>query len=354
MHGFRLVSVLAAMGALAIIAVAVAAVGLTRGSGGRSDAPSGSVSATPIPPGQPVPAGDRYGGLRLARADLAARLFGTAPEDLLKVRFKEARDAGWDGCSGVIRPDQACTTIFTGGLIAFFDAGGKTYRYHIVGSQIIATDFLKGSYTLSDGSPVEPALRMDLNALLADYARADLALRQHAQRDDVAVAAIIPTTFFNECLGFAPTVNGQPDPRCAADSGQRYPGAFVVLEHDGATSYYSVAAAGVVFHDQTKGTGTQQPSMNVGEVQQRMREDLAGRLQTDTSHISVLSYREVTWPDGCLGVAEPAKVCTQALVDGFLARLGGPDGKVYQYHGAGNTFIAASFFPNARITEPFP
>lgn len=49
-----------------------------------------------------------------------------------------------------------------------------------------------------------------------------------------------------------------------------------------------------------------------------------------TDQIKLVSTEAETWPDGCLGVALPGMMCTQALVDGFRILLSA-GGQVYEY-----------------------
>ena len=37
----------------------------------------------------------------------------------------------------------------------------------------------------------------------------------------------------------------------------------------------------------------------------------------DPAELKIVDYEQQTWPDGCLGLAEPGEICTQALVDGW-------------------------------------
>ncbi len=51
--------------------------------------------------------------------------------------------------------------------------------------------------------------------------------------------------------------------------------------------------------------------------------------------IKVVSFENVTWPDGCRGVYFKDSLCTMATVDGWIAVLAvdGPDSFEYRYHG---------------------
>ncbi len=299
-------------------------------------------------PATATPGGPGGGHLPLheARTDLARRLDIPA----LDVEVRELRHAGWDGCAGVGLPGQACRELFGAGLIASFRAAGKDYRYHIFAGDIYATDFIKGA-TVSDGSPLPPELRQDLDAILAEYSRLEL---QHLRGNAIGTAItaritnIVPARWSSSCPGFIPRgVVG-----CTKDL---VPGAVVLIAgSNGKTYRYHVGARfGIVATDFVPGRITMEPDARIIGVQQKMLADLASRLGRPEAELALKSYREVTWPDGCLGVSKPGTVCTQALVeDGFLAIYTGASGKEYRYHGAGDRFIAASFEQGATLTDP--
>jgi hypothetical protein len=124
---------------------------------------------------------------------------------------------------------------------------------------------------------------------------------------------------------------------------------------DGLTYRYHVGGNGVIATDFVDGEITFEPNPAVRVQQQLMREDLARRLDVPLGEVGVVSYRLVTWPDGCLGVYLPDALCSQALVDGSLAILSGPDEKEYRYHASEQgSFVAASFEPTARVEDPLP
>lgn len=318
------------------------AVALLAGCGdGEPDEP---ISATPFPPGiEPVTSSHPLWEARLDAA--SARRFNVDP---LEVRLVELHHAGWDGCLGVHTPGRACAALFVGGYVAVFDVRGKQATYHIGGSQWVGpVDAIKAD--VDDGSPVPPELRADFNGILARYVRPELALRRGVTEADATVLSIVPATFVNSCLGYTEAPPGGSDP-CTKAAGDPIPGAFVALELAGIEYGYNVSIRGVVLVDLAKGTRTQFPPADVAARQLRMREDLANRLGVPLGRVSVASYQEVTWPNGCLGVLKPGEVCTQALVPGFLARLEA-EGKQYEYHGAGGAFVAA-FAGGVTVTGP--
>jgi hypothetical protein len=277
----------------------------------------------------------RYDVLQRIRIELAQKL-GIDP---LEVKLTSLQSAGWDGCLGVIEPNQPCTMQFIAGLIAFFEADGESYRYHIGGDRYVGpVDPEKAD----DGAPVDPGMAADRYAFLAEYARQELALRLGVTVADLDIAFVIPTEFGDGCLGFAPD-----NARCAQLL-RPEPGALVGIRHGGEVQLYSVTFNQVVWHDQDSGQTTVEVDEKLAAIQEQLRIDLAERLGIDIDEVGIVSFRNVTWPDGCLGVIDPAALCLAALTPGYLAFLSGPDGMVYRYHGGNDTFIAVDF--EDRIT----
>ncbi len=59
------------------------------------------------------------------------------------------------------------------------------------------------------------------------------------------------------------------------------------------------------------------------------------------SNLQIASVRQVTWTDGCMGRREPNRMCTMALVDGWIVTVGSGEQKwVYHTTGAGGAFLA--------------
>ena len=88
--------------------------------------------------------------------------------------------------------------------------------------------------------------------------------------------------------------------------------------------------------------------------EEAMRRDLAERVGVPPGNVTVVTNEEVTWADGCLGVHRAGVACSQALTPGFMATLA-VEGLpwLFQYHGAGDWFMAASFVAEAALSAPF-
>jgi hypothetical protein len=56
--------------------------------------------------------------------------------------------------------------------------------------------------------------------------------------------------------------------------------------------------------------------------------------------LELVLLEAVTWPDGCLGLAETGQVCSQALVEGWRAVVRLPDGAERRFRGGNGRVIA--------------
>lgn len=68
--------------------------------------------------------------------------------------------------------------------------------------------------------------------------------------------------------------------------------------------------------------------------------EIATVVRAAPGDLDLLSLVAVTWPDGCLGLAEPGQVCSQALVAGWLATVKMPDGTERRFRGGAGRVVA--------------
>ncbi|NCQ89532.1 MAG: hypothetical protein GPI94_01340 [Microcystis aeruginosa LG13-03] len=47
------------------------------------------------------------------------------------------------------------------------------------------------------------------------------------------------------------------------------------------------------------------------------RQDLSQKTKISVNRLQIQAAQRQTWPDGCLGLAKPGELCTQALVPGW-------------------------------------
>ncbi len=274
-----------------------------------------------------TPAGGEAGadGSALGEARLdAAKKLGV---DAFKVELKSLKAAGWDGCMGVKQSGKACPEIFTPGYVALFEGAGKQLRYHVAGSKWVGpVDPAKAD----DGSPIENELDVDLLEALVRYARHDWSLRTRANPTSHVVEAVVPAT------GDAHAIDS-----------------YVRMSVRDLSQWYRVGLSGIAQVPPPDASTLPPAAKEADDLEQRIREDMATRGKGYVSDVSVLSYRLVTWPDGCLGIQKPGQFCTQALVPGFLAKIAA-GGDVYRYHGANGTFTNATLQAGATLTNPGP
>jgi hypothetical protein len=295
-------------------------------------------------------AGESQAGSALheARLELAEAL-DVQP---LAIRLVRVDHAGWDGCLGVYEKDALCTQQFIGGYLAFFEHGGKQYRFHFAGDEFIGPIDPAEHARVSDGEPVPYELRADLDGLMAEYARREVALRTGAAPDSVVTLNIIPVQFGNNCQGYKPASSGVA---CLA-KGPLNRGSFVDIEAAGEAYRYSAGRNGVIYFDLTQGEAIESPPqidvINATEI----RKNLATRAGIPLDRVSFQSYRDVIWPDSCMGVYRPDALCAQALLRGYLAILVDlGTGTTYEYHGSGEIIVPAFALAEGwRVGEPAP
>lgn len=78
--------------------------------------------------------------------------------------------------------------------------------------------------------------------------------------------------------------------------------------------------------------------------------DLAQHLGVPTDDVTVVSFEEVTWPDGALGCPQPGMSYTQALVPGTRLVLEVDDVE-YAYHGGRDTHLVRCDSPRPPVPD---
>ncbi len=103
----------------------------------------------------------------------------------------------------------------------------------------------------------------------------------------------------------------------------------------------------------TPGPSTDAPSPPSGELPPEVdgaMADLAEHLGVAVTAVTVVSYEDVTWPDGALGCPEPGMSYTQALVPGTRLVLEA-DGVEYAYHGGRDAELVRCDNPRPPVPE---
>lgn len=89
---------------------------------------------------------------------------------------------------------------------------------------------------------------------------------------------------------------------------------------DDADTQAPTARAGATATRPTAGV-TQTPAAGAPPVVELARQSLALRLGLPVSSVEIVSFARVEWPDGCLGLRQPDRVCTQVVTPGYVVTL---------------------------------
>jgi hypothetical protein len=92
------------------------------------------------------------------------------------------------------------------------------------------------------------------------------------------------------------------------------------------------------------------PNLPGSELEETVRRGLASQLDIQPSELTLVEHCFVTWPDASVGVAEPGRVYTQGLINGWFMLLehGGVE---YRVHGAEARYVIANFVPDAVVLD---
>ncbi|OKH24924.1 hypothetical protein NIES593_06030 [Hydrococcus rivularis NIES-593] len=83
---------------------------------------------------------------------------------------------------------------------------------------------------------------------------------------------------------------------------------------------------------------SKQPRESIpSQVIDAVRQELSNRTRIAPNEFKVVETRQQTWSDGCLGLAKPDEICTQALVEGWRVVLSHGDRSwIYRTDAQGN------------------
>lgn len=153
---------------------------------------------------------------------------------------------------------------------------------------------------------------------IVDQARASLASQFGLSLDNVIPLSVEAVEWPNGCLGI-----DYLDRSCTEAI---VPGYRILLQANGQTYEYRSNQDGSLLWPATLYLSASQ-----NPVAEIARKALAEQLNIPLEQISVVSVQSVEWPDGCLGVQSPGKVCITVIVPGFQILLQA-NGQTYEYH----------------------
>jgi hypothetical protein len=157
------------------------------------------------------------------------------------------------------------------------------------------------------------------NAPPARAAKAALAKQLSVDEANIRVLSVEEVEWSDGCLGL-----GRPEESCLQAI---VPGFRVLLEVNGrqyeARTDRDAQQARVAPDTAASSAPAHSPAVQAAVTA------LAKQLNIDAQSINVVSMEEVEWPDGCLGLAKPDQMCTQAIVPGYRVMLE-VNGKQYE------------------------
>lgn len=135
--------------------------------------------------------------------------------------------------------------------------------------------------------------------------------------DQMKVISAEQVQWTNSCLGLA-----EPDEICAEMITEGYK-----LSIQTGEERYELHTDRDMTQFRVRGLSTKE----IPDAVQLARESLATQWKVDPKEITLLSFSATQWPDSCLGVEEPDKMCAQVITPGYDARFWF-FGRVYIFH----------------------
>ena len=262
---------------------------------------------------------------------LADRLGITADEITLRsVELVEFPNA----CLGLPEIGEMCAEVITGGFRLELEAGGMIYDIHtdMDGNQIRMA---------GDNGPKSGPLN---ETPAAQAARKSLAEQMGIDVEQVVIQDVASVQWPDSCLGVQ-----NPAESCLAVI---TPGYRVMLEVDGQLYQVNTNADGSAWRvlEQPAQGQTGEPADPDSAVQ-AAKTLLAQQLGITESEITLASLEAVDWPNSCLGIDVPGRMCAQVITPGFRVVLEA-EGKQYAFHtDAAGGAVMSAFTPLPEDAE---
>jgi hypothetical protein len=164
----------------------------------------------------------------------------------------------------------------------------------------------------------------------------DLSKRTGISRNQLQITNYSQQNWRNGCLELA-----QPDEFCTQAI---VPGWRLVVSDSKQSWIYHTNNNGSVIKLASANTPTNNPTSQLSpSVRNLVLEAASRRLQQSISQLNIIQAQQQTWPDGCLGLANPNEGCTLALVPGWRVVVAGVGQTlVYRTNNNGSTIRLAS------------
>lgn len=185
---------------------------------------------------------------------------------------------------------------------------------------------------LPEASPVQT--EVDLMSIVID----DLAARTGLKADEIELLSFEKHDWPDACLGLP-----EPGELCAQTL---TPGYRVLLAASGRRYPLRVDETGKTIRPEPE-VKAQSPAATAAQ------RDLAKRLRVDPQAIQVIDEQAMQWPDSCLGIQAPDRLCAQVITPGFQITLV-YQGSEYVYHtDTGGEVALLAKAPESSMGAPF-
>nr|WP_290221946.1 hypothetical protein [Trichocoleus desertorum] len=256
--------------------------GRGRGRGGDNEL----LPSTPFPPSV----------ANLIRQDLARRV-NVSPGQL---RVTLAEPKVWkDSCLELAAANEICPPAQVPGWQVVVSDGRQTWVYHSdLNGQILRLD--------------TGASKVDLPQAIAASVTQAVAQQLGIAATQVQIANFAKQTWSNGCLGLATT--GEFCTQAET------PGWQVTVAGRSQQLVYRTNESGSVIKLDTAASGLY-PAGLPQSVSRAVLQAAAQQLRVPTTQVQVVQSEKTTWPDACLGLAEPGVFCAAVIVPGWIVTL---------------------------------
>ncbi|MBD2122822.1 hypothetical protein [Trichocoleus sp. FACHB-262] len=232
----------------------------------------------------------------LVRQDLARRI--NVPPGRLRVTLAEPKV--WNnGCLELAATNEICTQAQVPGWRVVLSAGQQAWVYH--------TDQTGQSLRLA-----VDASKADLPQAIAASVTQAAAQQLGIAATQVQIAKFAKQTWSNGCLGLA--TSGEFCTQAET------PGWQVTVAGRSQQLVYRTNESGSVIKLDTPASGLY-PAGLPKNVSRTVLQAAAQQFRVPTTQLQIVQSEKTTWPDACLGLAEPGVFCAAVIVPGWLVTV---------------------------------
>lgn len=235
-------------------------------------------------------------------------------------RIVKSQQINVDGCLGLPRPGEPCTRINMQAWELTVEGGRNTlvYRSTNNASQIRLNE--SASNTASANIPDNVS-----NAVL-QFASGQLGVTTSRLR----IVKSQQQTWQDSCLGLARAVE-----RCM---GVQTSGWRVTVENRQQQQYvYRTNSTGSQVRAEDSASQSPSDSNLPLSVSRAVLEEASKQSRMSVSGLRIVKAEQREWSNGCLGLPEPGRACTQAIVSGWLVTVeGGRETYIYRTNASGS------------------